>query len=67
MKDQLPLALVKEQAEGHVAAEERGENGEGDGFDEPDGADFFLVIALRCGTLVWLGCGAGHGEVLYRL
>jgi hypothetical protein len=55
VKDELPLALIEEEAEGEVAAEECAENDEGDGFDEPDRADVFLG-----GAVVWLGCGAGH-------
>ncbi len=39
VEDELPLALVEEPAEGEIAAKERCEHGEGEGFDEPDGAD----------------------------
>jgi hypothetical protein len=39
VQDELPLALVEEQAEGEIAAEERRNDGEGDGFGEPDGTD----------------------------
>jgi len=63
VQDQLPLSLIEEQAEGEESAEECGDDGEGDGLDEPDGAYVFL----RQRTFFWLGCGAGHGEVLYRL
>ena len=54
MQDELPLALVEEQAEGEVGAAERGEDGERDAFEEPDGADDFGGVGL-------LWCGAGHG------
>ena len=39
MQHELPLTLVEEQAEGEVAAEERRNDGEGDGFNEPDGTN----------------------------
>ena len=45
MQDELPLALIEEQAEGEIAAEERGNNGEGDGFEEPARADDFRCSA----------------------
>ena len=56
MQDELPLALVKEQAEGEISGEKRREDGDGDGFDEPDGID-----SVQCSgsTVVWLG-GARH-------
>ncbi len=60
MQDELPLALVEEQAEGEVAAEERRNDGEGDGSDKPDGADDIRWGGLRWGGLGWLGGGAGH-------
>jgi len=60
VQDELPLALVEEQAEGEIAAEERSNDGEGDGLDEPDGADDIRWSGLRGGGLAWLGCGAGH-------
>jgi len=39
VQHELPLTLVEEQAEGEVAAEERRNDGEGDGFNEPDGTN----------------------------
>ncbi len=39
MKKELPLALVKEQAEGEIAADESDDHDDGDGFHEPDMAD----------------------------
>src|SRR6202012_48057 len=39
VQDKLPLALVEDPAEGEIAAKDRCDNGEGDGFDEPDGTD----------------------------
>jgi hypothetical protein len=38
-QDELPLALVEEPAEGEIAAEERREDGKGDGFEQPDRTD----------------------------
>jgi len=55
VQDELPLSLIEEQAEGEESAEECGDYGEGDGLDEPDGADVFLR-----GDFVWFVCGAGH-------
>ncbi len=65
MKDELPLALVEEQAEGEVAAKKCSENGDGNGFDEPDRANVFLLGALRCGVacLAWAWGGALRGSV----
>ena len=60
MQDELPLALVEEQAEGEIAAEERRKDGEGDGFDEPDGADDFRWSGLSVGCAL-LGFGVGRG------
>jgi hypothetical protein len=60
VKDELPLALIEEQAEGEVSAEQRGESSEGDGFDEPDGADYLVSNGRLFGSLAWLGGGAGH-------
>ena len=59
----MPLALVEEQAEGEVATEERCNDGEGDSFDKPDGAD-----EIRWSGLRWGGLGhcinneVGHGQ-----
>ncbi len=60
VQDELPLALIKEQAEGEVAAEERRENGEADGLGEPDGVDDIRWSRLWWRALVWLGSGARH-------
>ena len=60
MKDELPLALVKEQAEGEVATEERCNDSEGDGFKKPDGAYDIRWSGLRWGGFAWLGGGAWH-------
>ena len=61
MQDELPLALIEEQAEGEIAAEECGENGEGDGFDEPDGADVFGWGGLAGWRRLALAWSAGRG------
>ena len=60
MQDELPLALVEEQTEREVAAEERRNDGEDDGFDEPDGTDDIRWSGLRGGWPGWFGGGAGH-------
>ena len=60
VQDELPLALVEEQAEGEVAAEEGRNDGEGDGFDEPNGTDDIRWNGLRRSGLGWLGGGAWH-------
>jgi hypothetical protein len=39
VENKLPLALVKEQAEGEIAANEGDENDEGDSFDKPGMTD----------------------------
>jgi len=39
VKDELPLALVKEQAEGEIAADKSDDNDCGDGFHKPGVAD----------------------------
>jgi hypothetical protein len=63
VQHELPLTLVEKQAEGEVATEERREDGEGDGFNKPDGADDIRGSSLRYG-LAWLGrrCGRGAGH-----
>jgi hypothetical protein len=52
VQDELPLALVEEQAEGEVATEERGKDGEDNGFDQPDGTDDVRGNGLRGGAFV---------------
>jgi hypothetical protein len=39
MEHELPLALVEEEAEGDVTADQGSEDGETDGFEEPEGVD----------------------------
>ena len=39
VEDELPLALIEEQAGGEPRAEERDEQGEGEGFEQPEGMD----------------------------
>ena len=60
MQNELPLALVEEPAEGEIAAEERSNGSDGDGFDQPDGADDFRWMWLRGGAFVLSWSGAGH-------
>ena len=60
VQDELPLALVEEQAEGEIAAEEGRENGEGNGFEQPDGARRLRWSGARRWRAVWLGSGARH-------
>jgi hypothetical protein len=43
VQDELPLALVEEQTEGEVSAEESRYNGDGDGLYQPHGADGFIL------------------------
>ncbi len=43
VEDQLPLASVEEEVQGEPGAEERDEDGEADGFEEPDGVYGFGV------------------------
>jgi hypothetical protein len=54
------LALIEEQAEGEIAAEESHDDGDGDGLHEPDGADDFRRSAGWRGVLAGLRSGAGH-------
>jgi hypothetical protein len=60
VQDELPLALIEEEAEGEITTEEGRNDGEGDGFDKPDGADYVRWSGLRWDGLVWLGDGAWH-------
>ena len=60
MQYKLPLALVEEQAEGEIPTEERRNDGDGDRFGEPDGADDFRWSGLRRGWPGRLGGGAWH-------
>lgn len=63
MQDELPLALVEEQAEGEIAAE----NGRCDGgctcFEEPHGVDCFGLGGWLRGALGRLCGRAGHEGV----
>ena len=63
MKDKLPLALIEEQAEREITAEDGDDYGAEDSFDEPDGIDWFwfgswlrLALGRFCG-------GTGHEGV----
>ena len=60
MKNELPLALVEEQAEGEITAEESRDDGDGDSLDEPEGAYNFRGNVGWLGTFAGLRCGAGH-------
>jgi len=60
VQDELPLALVEEQAEGEVSAEESRNAGDGDGLHQPHGADVFILNFGWRSVLVWLRSGAGH-------
>ena len=61
MQDQLPLALIEEEAEGEITADERCKDGESDGFNQPDGIDDLWDWLGRC-ALVWrLPIGRGIG------
>ena len=62
MKDELPLALIEEPAEGEVAANQRCDDGQSEGFDEPDRIDDLGWTGLGCGAFVWFGSGAGHRD-----
>lgn len=52
--------MIEEQAEGEIAAEESHDDGDGDGFHEPEWADGFRWSASWRGVLAWLRSGAGH-------
>jgi hypothetical protein len=60
VEEELPVALVEEEAEGEPRAEESGKEREGEGFGEPEGVDDFDggVGALFLG---WLAGGVGFG------
>jgi hypothetical protein len=49
MEDELPLALVVEQAECAPCAEERDEEDEAEGFEDPARVDELWAGALLCG------------------
>ena len=65
MQDELPLALIEEQAEGEVAAEESHDDGDDDGLHEPEGTYDFRRSAGWRGVLAWLRSGAGHESGFY--
>ena len=55
MQDELPLALVEQQAEARVAADEGGEDHDADGLEEPDRVDDLGSRGgWSWGGLVWL-------------
>ena len=60
MENELPLALIEEQAEGEIAAEESRADSNGDGLHEPEGVYDFRWSAGWRGVLAWLRSGAGH-------
>jgi len=60
VQHELPLTLVEEQAEGEVAAEQRRNDCEGDGFDEPEGTNDIWWSGLWVSWPGWLGGGAWH-------
>ncbi len=72
VQDELPLALVEEEAQGDVAADEGSEDGEANGFEEPERADDLGEIFCGCllgwrafglGLGGWGGLGARHGSL----
>ena len=65
VQDELPLALVEEQAEGEVSAEESRDDGDGDGFYQPHGADVFVLNFSWRSVLVWFRSGAGHRSACF--
>ena len=46
MQDELPLALIEEQAEGEVTAQKCSEDGEGERFQKPGWIDSFELCRL---------------------
>lgn len=60
VEDELPLTLIEEQAEGEIAAEERDDYCDAQGFKEPQRADDFYLSRGLLGALVGLWRGAGH-------
>ena len=79
MKNELPLALVEEQAKAEIAAKKRGKNDDAKGFDQPNGVDGFRVTGW-CGRApsgriergrrffaAGFWGGAGHEYVLSEL
>ena len=61
MQDQLPLALIEEEAEGEITADERCKDGESDGFNQPDGIDDLWDWLGRCALVRRLSIGLGVG------
>jgi hypothetical protein len=59
MQNQLPLALVEEQAERKIGAQKRPEYGDGECFEQPRGIDNFDLGGLLF-AVVSFGCGAWH-------
>jgi hypothetical protein len=52
--------LIEEEAEGQIAADECGEDGEDYGLYEPDGIDYLGLGGGLCGVIMLLSGGAGH-------
>ena len=68
MQNELPGALIDEEADGQPGAEERGDDGGGEGFDEPEGIYVWIGVLLGRDGLVADGHGRGsvydeQGEV----
>ena len=53
VEDQLPLTSIEEEVQGEPCAEERDEDSEADGFEEPHGADGLGVVG-------WFWGGVRH-------
>lgn len=59
VEDELPLALVEEEAESGIAADQGGNDGDTDGFEEPDGIDDLRRTGGRSRGILPEGC-VGH-------
>ena len=75
VKDELPVALIEEQAEGEPGAEERGEQAEAEGFGEPERVDHLDRLVggvFGVGAVGWFvrrfagGVGLGRGHWFLR-
>ena len=60
VQHELPLSLIEENAEGDVGAEQRGEQGESESFDEPRRTDHFRLRRRRRAAGLCLRGRAGH-------
>jgi hypothetical protein len=58
VQDELPVALVEEEAEGEPGAEEGGEEGEGEGLGEPERMNDFDG---GVGVFLWGRLAGGSG------